>query len=128
MGSMEAEWRGNSSGRARAQPYLHENKNESLRPQPLGCRKTIIIRRETECVQTKRTFGVATVLSSSPFRRILRESLAPYAVKSLKAFDAKKANDFREVRKESVLRIALPVFRVERHASALVDSTSTKTE
>jgi len=44
MKKMEAEQRGMSRGCARAQHYLHESKDESLRPQPLGCRKTIIIR------------------------------------------------------------------------------------
>jgi hypothetical protein len=42
--------------------------------------------------------------SSSLFRRTLRESLAPFAVKSPEAFDAKNSKDFREARKESALR------------------------
>ena len=41
---MEADERRKSRGCARAQHYLHESKDESLRSQPLGCRKTSIIR------------------------------------------------------------------------------------
>ena len=40
-----------NSGSSRTQQCLNESENESLLPQALGCRKTIIIRRETESVQ-----------------------------------------------------------------------------
>src|SRR5580698_2062071 len=53
MKGMGIEQRQRNSGRAAARQCLHEHKNELLRPQPLGCRKTIIIRRETESVQAE---------------------------------------------------------------------------
>jgi len=51
MKKMRGGQRLENSGRARTQQCLNESENESLLPQALGCRKTIIIRRETESVQ-----------------------------------------------------------------------------
>ena len=57
MKEMDEEQGRKNPGRARTQHCLHENKDESLRPQPLGCRKTIIIRREMESVQVATLAG-----------------------------------------------------------------------
>src|SRR6202035_4705522 len=57
MKKMEDARRRKTHDCARAQQCLHESKSESLRPQPLGCGKTIIIRRETESVQVATLAG-----------------------------------------------------------------------
>jgi hypothetical protein len=61
MKKMEDQPRQRNRGHARTQKYQDERKSELQLPQPQGCRKTTIIRRETECVQTAVLAGSAVI-------------------------------------------------------------------